>query len=232
MGLFSLFSSKKNTTNTTETTNNYADNRQVFDLGGGVLGDGNSQDNSSNWAYDGSQTWADNSDRSNNWSNAVGRDDRSNRSTNYSVVDGGAFTAMERLGLAQTDAAKAIGLRAYDSNDRQNANSLTFATKAQEGALSTVGDATARALALAEKNSSQAFDSSAKALGMQLQGWGQLAGLAGDVVQAATKQTAQASEQARAAFTTAADQTTGNRTLILAGLAAVAVVAFVAFGKR
>lgn len=228
------FWSRKSSTTNTETTNNYADNRQVFDLGGGVLGDGNTQDNSQSYSYgyDASQTWADNSNRSNNWQSSIGGDDRSNRSTNYTTTDGGAITAIERMGMAQTEAAKAIGLRAFDSNDRTTKTAVDFATKAQENALASVDNTTARALALVEKNSAQSFDSSARALGMQMQGWGKLAGLAGDVVQAATKQTAQASEQARAAFNTAADQTTGNRTLILAGLAAVAIVGLMAFGKR
>lgn len=237
MGLFGLFSSRKSSTNQTSTSSNYNDNRQVNDAGGGVVGSGNWQDNSTNTSTfaDFSQYWADQSNRSNNWSNSVGGDDRSNRSTNIitttNTTDGGAFDAMQAMGLAQTEAARAIGLRAFDSTDRMGIASINAAQRAQESAMSTIDGALSKFLNFAESGQAEAYKSSREALGFQMQGFGQLAKLSGDLVQAATAQTAKANDQAKAAYQGAADSASGNRTLLLAALAAVAVVAVVAFNK-
>jgi hypothetical protein len=197
----------------------------------------NSYTDSSDRSLNSSNSYTDASDRSTNNSDNSNRSfqgtDNSNRSITYNnqTTDGGAFALVAGATDAQTAASKAIALRAFDSQDRNSIAAINAATKAQEQALSSVDFATARALGLAEKNTQAAYDSSAKALGFQMAGFGQLAELSSGIVKAATNQTAQASQQAQSAFKQAADQTTGNRTLILAALAAVAVVAFTSFRR-
>lgn len=220
------FDASKSNQTTNNTTNNYADNRQVNDAGGGVIGTGNVQTVDSSTRT--RQTWTDNSDRSQTWA------DNSDRSTfiQNSTVDGGAFSALTDVSKAQTEAAAQIAKRGLDTVDLLGVKAFNFGQYAQDRAMDTVDSSTAAALRLAETSATKAYENSSKALGFQIEGFGQLAQLAGDVVRSANQQSSQANAQARDAYDGAVSQTNGNKTLLLAACAVVAVVAFASFGKH
>lgn len=165
----------------TATTSNFYDQRQVNDAGGGIVGTGNSQDQS------------------------ITLVDASTSVT----TDAGAFKFASEIGRAQTDAAVQIG-----ATGAQLGNSaIKLASDAQAAAIATVRASNSGAFDLAESSAARAYASSGEALAFGR-----------SVLDAA-------SGAVSSAYDSAADTSSGNKTLLYAGIAAVALVAVtVAFG--
>ena len=219
--------SKKSSTST-NTTSQYTDNRSVVDAGGGIVGQGNSWDQSQTWVQ-----MTDASDRSTtNWTDSsqttwTQNTDNSNRSTNNwtqntTVVDAG-----------QTEMARQIALAAINAAKEGSSGATSAAIKAQENAISSNEKAIRGALDLATSSSNAAFKSSADAMGWAGERFDQLTGLTGDLLKASQKQADAAASNVAAAYDNAASQSNGNKTLTIAALAAVGLVAaVVVFSNR
>ncbi|OWQ83842.1 hypothetical protein CDN99_25590 [Roseateles aquatilis] len=235
----------------TNTTSNYYDQRSVVDAsGGGFVGSGNAIDASQTWTQytdtsnrsttnwtDQSQTnWTQNTDNSNrsttNWTdnsqtNWTQNTDNSNRSTTNwtqttNVVDAG-----------QTDMARQVALAAIKAASDSSASATSAAISAQNSAVASNEKAVKQVLDLASSNSNAAFKSSADAMGWAGERFDQLAGLTGDLLKAGQKQADAAATNVAAAYDNAASQANGNKTLTIAALAAVGLVAaVVVFSNR
>lgn len=217
MGLLgSLFGSNKSSSTTTQSTTNNYDQRQVNDAGGGVIGQGNNLDNSLSYA-----SFTD------------------SRSTTTNVsTDGGAFDVVRsvadgitRIGVDQVAAARDIALRA----DTQSSGAMDFARQAQQSAAGFNELAASKAFDLARSSSTQAFESSGAALGFTRDTFSDVVSLAKDVIGQAGDQAKTVATTAGAAYASASDTSSGNKTLLYAGIAAVALVGVVAafgFMKR
>jgi len=96
------------------------------------------------------------------------------------------------------------------------------AIKAQENALAA---SNAQALDMAKSSNVAAFKSASDAMGFATEGIGTMAKLTQSLIGSAQKQADQAAGTAQAAYSSAASQANGNKTLTIAALAAVAVVA-------
>lgn len=187
--------SKKSST-TTNTTNEFFDQRQVNDAGGGIIGSRN--DLSTNW----SSTWEQN----NTDSSSKSYSNSGNTTWNATTTDGGAIKGMETVALAQKDLAGQIARINADSSGRV----VDAALKSQEGALASVNLANSKAFDFAMEQTKAAFKSGADALGLANKAADGLAG----------------------AYSAAASQSNGNKTLTIAAVAAVGLVAAVALAKR
>jgi hypothetical protein len=227
--------SKKSST-ATNTTSQYTDNRSVVDAGGGIVGQGNAWDqsqtwyqltdasdrSSTNWTDSSQTTWTDNSQT--NWTQNT---DNSNRSTtnwtqNTQVVDAG-----------QTDMARQVALAAINAAKDSSSTATNAAVAAQSNAISSNEKAVKGVLDLAQSNSNAAFKSSSDALGWAGERFDQLTGLTGDLLKAGQKQADAAATNVAAAYDNAASQSNGNKTLTIAALAAVGLVAaVVVFSNR
>ena len=227
--------SKKSSTST-NTTSQYTDNRSVVDAGGGIVGEGNTWDQSqtwlqmtdasnrstNNWNQQTTSNWTDNSQTT--WTQNT---DNSNRSTNNwtqntTVVDAG-----------QTEMARQIALAAINAAKEGSSGATSAAIKAQENAISSNEKAIRGALDLATSSSNAAFKSSADAMGWAGERFDQLTGLTGDLLKASQKQADAAASNVAAAYDNAASQSNGNKTLTIAALAAVGLVAaVVVFSNR
>lgn len=127
--------------------------------------------------------------------------------TTLNVLDGGAIKGMTDVALAQSDLSASIAESLRKASD----NTTAAAIKAQENALSTVDKSTSKAFDWAAEQSKAAFKSSADALGL------------------ANK----AADGLAAAYSAAAEQQNGNKTLTIAAVAAVGVVvALAVFSKK
>jgi hypothetical protein len=164
MGLFGGGNSKSKTT----TNNTWNDNRSVNDAGGGVVGSGNTQDNSIQIT--------------------------DNSHTTNTTTDHGAVRA---------------------------------AVDMTEAAFTTAGELGSDALTLGRGAISGAFESSADALDFGRSTLADVVGLAQSVVSQAGSQAETAATILRGAQTDQADSSTGDRTLKIAAVAAVALVAAV-----
>lgn len=219
----------------TNTQSNYNDNRQVFDAGGGIAGSGNWWDQSTTWTSNtadnrtntnsGNTTWqqstADNRTNSNS-GNTTWNSDSSNRSTTTNnVTDGGAIAAMQEIAGGQATLAERIARISADSSS----SSTAAAIKAQEGAMSTVKASTDRAFDFASSSNAQAFKSNSDALGLVSEKFSDIARLTSTLLTSAQKQSDSAAGSVAAAYSSAASQANGNKTLTIAALAAVGLVA-------
>lgn len=199
--------SKKSSTST-NTTSQYTDNRSVVDAGGGIVGQGNS--------WDQSQTWLQNTETTSNWN------DNSTSTLNYSVVDAGQTEMARQVALAAINAAKDSSTTATSAAINAQSNAITSNERAVKGVLD-----------LAQSNSNAAFKSSADAMGWAGERFDQLAGMTGDLLKAGQKQADAAATNVAAAYNSAASQANGNKTLTIAALAAVGLVAaVVVFSNR
>ena len=201
--------SRSSSSTAANSTQNYYDSRSVIDAGGGVVGTGNTIDSSRSY-----QSFTDS------------RDTSTKVQTNI-TTDGGAFDVvrsvadgLNKIGLAQTDAARDIALSA----DKSMSGSVSLAMKAQEDAASFNELAASKSFDLARSTSTQAFASSSEALGFGRDTFDKVIGLARDVVGQAGTQAAQVASTANAAYASASDTSSGNKTLLYAGVAAVALV--------
>ncbi|MFN3812159.1 MAG: hypothetical protein ACK4S6_16260 [Roseateles asaccharophilus] len=203
--------SKKSITST-NTTHEYFDQRQVNDAGGGVIGSGN--DLSTSWSQNitdarqtsnsGNTSWTQSNTDARTTSNS-GNTTWTDNSTS-SVIDGGAIDGMRATALAQKELASQIASLSADTSKAATAGAL----KAQEGAISAVNLGQQRAFDFATEQTKAAFKSSAEAIGLANKAADGLAG----------------------AYSAAASQSNGNKTLTIAAVAAVGLVAAVALIKR
>ncbi len=208
--------SRKSSTQT-NTTTAYYDQRQVNDAGGGIAGSGNAWDSSTNWV-DASQTsWTqttDNSNRSrNNWTD--------NSTTNVQTIDAGQTEAARQIAMAAITAAR----------DSSNA-ATSAAARAQEAAISSGERSTRGALDLAQTSTAAAFRSSTEAMGWAGERFDQLTGLTSDLLKASSRNADSAAANVAGAYSAAASQANGNKTLTIAALAAVGLVAAVVIFKK
>lgn len=212
----------------TKTENQYYDQRMVNDAGGGVIGSG-TVDNSTNWTQaitdartttdSGNTTWTQTTNNSD--SSTRSYENSGNTSWTSTVTDGGAIDAMRQIGLAQADLAERITKIGSDTAGR----AMGATIQAQENALATVRATNTDALNLARSSTAQAFDSVSSALGFSSKGMDTMAALTSSLIGSAQRQADQAAGTAQAAYASAASQANGNKTLTIAALAAVAVVA-------
>jgi len=159
-------------------------------------------------SVDASQTWTDNSQTT--WTQ------------NTTVVDAG-----------QTEMARQIALAAINAAKDGSNGATSAAIKAQENAISSNEKAIRGALDLASSSTSAAFKSSSDAMGWAGDRFDQLTGLTGDLLKASQKQADAAATNVAAAYNNAASQANGNKTLTIAALAAVGLVAaVVVFSNR
>ncbi|WP_416762726.1 hypothetical protein ACNI65_09985 [Roseateles sp. So40a] len=238
---------KKNETQTT-TTSSYYDNRSVVDAGGGIVGNGNVWDQgtyltSLSSSTDNSVRIDDRSDRSTHLDQSVRIDDSRDFSTriddsrdqsirmedsrDQSVrisVDGGAISAIERMGLAQTEAAKDIAIKAATSG----LGAMDFAKQTQEDAAAFNKTAFARSMDMADSAQKFALTANDAALSFAGNKFDKLLGMAQDVVSQSSKNATSAADVAKSAYQSAADTAAGNKTLIYVAIGAVALVGVVA----
>lgn len=214
----------------TATTSSFYDNRSVVDAGGGIVGTGNSWDQSTT-LIDGRQTYTDASDRSQTYTDS--RDlsqrftDLSDRSVSIST-DGGAFGVVESIGLAQADLAREIAAGGAGTSSA----AVQLARESQQAAAGFNERAAGRSFDLAESSQARAFDASGEALGFARETFADVLGLARNVVGQAGSQAEAAASTAAGAYSSAADTASGNKTLIYAALAAVAAVGLAVAFKR
>lgn len=180
--------SKSKSSTSTNTTSNYYDQREVNDAGGGVIGTGNVQDNS----------------------------------TTYIGVDAGQTEMARQIAMAAIVAAR----------DSSNA-ATSAAVTAQQNAISSNDKAVSGALDFAKSNAAAAYKSSSDAMGWAGERFDQLTGLTQDLLKASQKNADSAATNVAAAYDNAASQANGNKTLTIAAMAAIGLVAaVVVFNNR
>lgn len=213
--------SKKNSTSTS-TSSQYYDNRSVVDAGGGIVGNGNTWDQGT---YLTSQTsTTDNSIKvDDSRDQSIRMEDSRDQSVRISV-DGGAISAIERMGLAQTEAAKDIAIKAATTG----LGAMDFAKQTQEDAASFNKTAFARSMDMADGAQKFALTANDAALSFAGKNFDKILGMAQDVVKQSSSNAASAADVAKSAYQSAADTATGNKTLIYVAVGAVALVGVVA----
>lgn len=225
--------SKKSSTST-NTTNEFFDNRSVNDAGGGVAGSGNVWDQSVNAIDNRSNTNSGNT----TWTQNTKNTDSSTRSyensgnTTWNSTDGGAFALVTDVSKAQTEAARAIAMQSISAAQASSQTAAAAALKAQENAIASTNAVSGKAFDFASATSQQAFKSSAEALGFAGEKFDTLAGLASDVMKTASKNADSAAAGVKEAYSSAASQANGNKTLTIAAIAAVGLVAVVLMMKK
>lgn len=235
--------SRKTTASATNTTSQYYDQRSVVDAGGGIVGHGNRIDESVQLTNIDGRDLSNRSTTTLNDSRTIDESfrlsstdsrDFSNRSTT-TITDGGAFDVVRdvadgigSIGRMQVDATRAIASAGGAASD----NAFALAQRAQLDASSFNTAAASRVFDLASSSQARAFDSSGEALGFTRETFGDVLGLAGQVIGQAGSQAREAASVAGGAYQSAADTATGNKTLVYAALAAVALVAMPMFFKR
>lgn len=237
-----LFGGRSSSSSSSTQNQNY-DQRQVNDAsGGGIIGSRNAvssyqydlvnNDSSrysldassrSNTSIDASQSFTDWSDRSIN-----DNSDRRVSIDNRVTTDGGAFDIVRNVadglgqfGMAQVGLARDLASRA----DAVSGGAVDFAVKAQEQAASFADDQAGRAFDLARSSAAQAFASNADALGFVRETFADAVGLARGAMQQAQQSASTAADTAGAAYAAASSSATGNKTLIVAGMAVVGLAA-------
>ena len=150
-------------------------------------------------------------------------------------TDGGAFDIVRNVadgltsvGLAQVGAARDLARRV----DSQGTAATDFAIKAQEQAVGFAEGAAGRAFDLARSSAAQAFASSGDALGFTRDTFAKGVDLARESVQQAGTQATTAAATAGGAYQSAADTSSGNKSLIYVGLAVVGLVGVALLLKR
>lgn len=229
--------SRAKTSTASNSTSNYYDNRQVNDAGGGIIGTGNTLDASqtwqqftdasstSNWTDSSTSNWTDASTQTANWSDSSNRSQTWTDNSTVTVTDGGAVAAMSELGAAQTSAAQAIAADAIKAARDSAATVSASATRSQENAIQANTAALQSALGFANSTAGQAFASSTEAMGWAGEAFDKLTGLTGQVLDASKAAGNTAAQGVAGAYASAASQANGNKTLTIAALAAVAIVA-------
>jgi len=229
--------------------NTTSDNRQVNDAGEGVIGNGNTLDRSTTWNsttnwdasnrstnnwqqtsttnWDGSNrstnntTWnSDSSNRStttNNWDAS----DRSTTTNNITTTDGGAIKGMADVARSQSDLVQQITQAMKATSSDATAAGLAAQKAAIDASTKTVG----QAIDLTSSNNAMAYKSSTEAMGFAKDGMDTFAKLTASLIGGAQKQADQAASSVQSAYSAASSQANGNKTLTIAALAAVGLVA-------
>lgn len=222
-----LFSGSKSSTSTSTTNNNY-DQRSVNDAGGGIVGSRNTLDASQTWVQttDASQSssWSDRS--VSNWT------DSSSSSSSVNITDGGAVAAMSEMGAAQAGAAQAIAAQAIGAARESASGAVGAALKSQQNAIGANAGVLQSALGFSSTTANQAFASSAAAMGWAGEAFDKLTGLTSKVLDAGQAAGNTAAQGVAGAYSSAATQANGNKTLTIAALAAVAIVAAFVVAKK
>ncbi|MEK8027238.1 hypothetical protein [Pseudaquabacterium rugosum] len=169
---------------------------------------------------------------STSWSDSSTSNNSSSTVNNVQALDGGAIAAMGASAAAQSETARAITLAGLAAGQDANRQAVGLAVQAQTDAAGYNAAALDRSFGLAQSSLAQVAKSSADAIGMQRESFGQLLDVSSRLVDQANEQAAAAASTSAAAYSTAADSSTGNRTVILAGLAVVGLAAAFAFMRR
>jgi hypothetical protein len=199
---------KQDTNNSGNTTWN-SDARQTWDWKQDTNNSGNTT-----WNSDARQTWDWKQDTNNS----------GNTTTTLNTIDGGAVRGMTEVGLSQADLAGKIAQITATNAERAGSTAAGAAVRAQESALSAIGDAINRALTFATNATAQATKSQTEALGLGYQQFDKLAAMTGALVKGAQTQADSAGSSVQAAYSSAASQANGNKTLTIAALAVVGVI--------
>ena len=206
-----------------------------------------SYSDSSDRSVDASQRFSDYSDRSSRSSYSDTRDQRVDASQRFSdtsdrrvavdnrnITDGGAFDVVKSvadgvsaIGLGQIDLARDLASRA----DSMRSGATDFAIKAQEQAAGFADDTAGRAFDLARSSAAQAYASSGEALGFTRDTFADVIGLASKAVDQAGRQADDAASTAGAAYSSATNTASGNKTLIYMAIGAIALVGAIAAFK-
>ncbi len=213
----------KSSSSSPVTTSTQTDARQVIDAGGGIVGSGNRWDQSTKLT-DSRQTFTDASDRST--SNASWWQDNSNRSTTtLNMIDPGALQTAGELGRVQAAEAGRISRDAIEAARSSAAGAAAASVRAQESAVAAMSDSQARAFGLVQSTADMGFQSGRDALGWAGDRFDTIAELTGQVLDASRRNADGAASAVAGAYTTARDQASGTRTLTIAAIAAVGLVA-------
>ena len=223
----------KSNSTASSTSSQYYDSRSVVDAGGGIVGNGNSWDQSQTFvdatqhltsSTDNSIRMEDRADR--RVDNSIRMDDRSDRRVNISTSDG-AFDVVQRMadqvgkmGQAQTEAARDIALKGAGAGDE----ALKFARRSQEDAASFNTRAADRSFDLAGQAQKFAQNASDSALSFTKGTFDDVMAMAQGVVKQAGANAASAADVAKGAYDSAASTAQGNKTLIYVAIGAVVLV--------
>lgn len=203
------------------TTTTQTDARQVVDAGGGIVGSGNTWDQSTSYTDSSSTSanwWQDNSDRSTStWTDAS--------QTTITTTDPGAFLFAGDFARAQTTASAAIARDAIDAARRSSEGATAAALRATQDATAAMSDTQARAFGLADSAARLGYQSGRDALGWAAERFDTLADMTGQVLNASRRNAEGAASTVAAAYSSARDAADGTRTLTIAAMAAVGLVA-------
>lgn len=188
----------RSTSNTSTRTSTTTDNSLRYN---------DSSDRSVRTTTDNSLRYNDSSDRSQRTSYT------DNSRTSYTVTDSGAVQA-----------AQAIAIKGLDAGTKGQAEAVKFATKAQNDAASFNAAAVSRVFDLAGASQAAVAKSNSEALGFARDTLNEVTDYAREVSRMAKDQAQAFGSGLAGAYQSAADTNTGNKTLIYAALAAVAVV--------
>jgi len=203
---------RSNDTQNTSTTN-YADNRTVNDAGGGIIGAGNSVDNSQAWNWSSTQTNQQTDSSSRSYQDSGNTSWSSDSHNTWTNTDGGAIAGMRDVALSQQKVSVDLAKIAQGGADKV----VQAAIDSQQNAMSFGSSAMDRAYTFANGAATTAANTVAKSSGEVL-------GMAKELMQGAREQAASAAGTVQAAYSNAASQANGNKTLVIAALAAVGVL--------
>jgi hypothetical protein len=185
-----------------------------------------------------STTTIDAADRSSHYTDSSNRSttiiDAADRSTHIST-DGGAFDIVARIadGVADTSRDQlAVTQRMAELNAGTGNMAFEFAQRAQESAAGFNTAALRGSFDLAAQAAANGRGSIDAALGFARETWASALDLADKVTDQAGQQADQAASVAAGAYQSAADTSSGNRTLVLSGLAVVGMAAAFFFFRR
>jgi LPXTG-motif cell wall-anchored protein len=183
-------------------------------------------------------TTIDAADRSTHYTDTSNRSitniDAADRSTNIST-DGGAFAIVQSVadGVADTSRLQVdLTRRMAELNAGTGNMAFEFAQRAQESAAGFNTAALRGSFDLAAQAAANGRGSIDAALGFARETWASALQLADKVTDQAGQQADQAATVAAGAYQSAADTSSGNRTLVLAGLAVVGLAAGFFFFRK
>lgn len=217
----------------TQTTNN-ADNRTTSNSGNTAWDWAQTTNNSDSrsTSNSGNTSWTQSDSGNTTWTQDTNTSNSGNTTWNWSTTDGGAIKGMSDVALAQNDLTAKLAKIAADNANAAASAATGAAIKAQEGALSTASAALTQAMNFASGTNAQAYKSNADAIGLVYDGFNKLASMTGNLVTGAQKQADSAASTVQAAYSSAASQANGNKTLTLAALAVVGVIGAVLLIKK
>lgn len=180
------------------------------------------QDNSDRSVTDARQTFRDQSDRS---TSSWWQDTSDRSTTTLNMIDPGALQTAGELGRVQAAEAGRIARDAIEAARSSAAGAAEAGRRAQEQAASVMSDSQAQAFGLVQSAADMGFQSGRDALGWAGDRFDTIAELTGQVLDASRRNAEGAASAVAGAYTTARDQAGGTRTLTIAAIAAVGLVA-------